>query len=162
MKNYGVVIIAETLKPQRIVDLSFGMLSGYWRQTDLDLRPRHCLIDGNKWLKVLNNTGFTEGSLVLENNAGRTGIVFGQASGHPIQYVIPDPVESPAKNVKNTWIVFANPSPFSQALKSRLAEVGSSVMEVEHDPGEIKMVGNKCKINWDSKFQMNMLWDAFR
>jgi hypothetical protein len=50
MKPFGVIVLIETFIPQSSVDSLFGLLPGYWRQKDLDLRPTHCLINGKKYL----------------------------------------------------------------------------------------------------------------
>jgi hypothetical protein len=50
MKPFGVIVLIETFIPQSSADSLFGLLPGYWRQKDLDLRPTHCLINGEKYL----------------------------------------------------------------------------------------------------------------
>jgi hypothetical protein len=141
MKNFGVLLIGETFIPQLSIDVSFGMLPGYWGQLDSDLRPKHCVIDANKWSELLSKTGFTDNSLIVPTNGGRTGVVLAKASGLTEQYTPPVPInteivsnnKNAVKNIPNTWLVFGEPTDLSQNLTKRMELHGKSVIEAEAD-----------------------------
>ncbi|MHB8474542.1 MAG: methyltransferase, partial [Gammaproteobacteria bacterium] len=56
----GTLVLLESLRPQRWMDLVFGLTDGWWRFTDTDLRARHPLLSGKGWQRVLNEAGFAE------------------------------------------------------------------------------------------------------
>ncbi|CAL8085139.1 unnamed protein product [Orchesella dallaii] len=70
LKPGGHLIIGETCKPIPEADLSFGILDGYWRFIDHDIRPSHCTISADGWLSLLQESGFAGPSskALLANN----------------------------------------------------------------------------------------------
>jgi len=56
----GIVILVETTVRQRWLDLIFGLLEGWWRFSDLDLRPDYPLLSAKKWQQLLQNSGFKQ------------------------------------------------------------------------------------------------------
>ncbi|WP_193199908.1 type I polyketide synthase [Nostoc sp. MG11] len=56
----GMLVLLEGTARRRWTDLTFGLLDGWWKFTDLDLRPEYPLLSANQWLKLLQQTGFTE------------------------------------------------------------------------------------------------------
>lgn len=54
----GLLILLEGTAPERWVDLTFGMTSGWWRFTDHDLRPDYPLLSRPSWEALLANVGF--------------------------------------------------------------------------------------------------------
>ncbi|CAL8085212.1 unnamed protein product [Orchesella dallaii] len=71
LKEGGVIIISETNRPIKEVDLVFGSLQEYWEFTDKDLRRTHPIILGEQWMKLLKENGFSGPSFniaLAENN----------------------------------------------------------------------------------------------
>ena len=56
----GQLLLLEGLRPERWVDLSFGLTEGWWRFTDTRLRKDYPLIDRAAWFDLLGELGFTE------------------------------------------------------------------------------------------------------
>jgi acyl transferase domain-containing protein/acyl carrier protein len=56
----GVVQFLETTAPERWIDLTFGLLDGWWRFRDTNLRPEYPLLDESQWLQLLLECGFEE------------------------------------------------------------------------------------------------------
>lgn len=56
----GLLVLLEGTRPVGWVDLIFGLTEGWWRFTDLDLRPNYPLLSVNKWREVLQERGFDE------------------------------------------------------------------------------------------------------
>jgi NADPH:quinone reductase-like Zn-dependent oxidoreductase/SAM-dependent methyltransferase/acyl carrier protein len=54
----GLLAMVETTEPDRWIDLSFGLLDGWWRFRDFDLRPNHTLLTGPRWVSLLGEIGF--------------------------------------------------------------------------------------------------------
>ncbi|MBP5971592.1 SDR family NAD(P)-dependent oxidoreductase [Brasilonema sp. CT11] len=56
----GLLVLLEGTARQRWVDLIFGLLSGWWKFQDTDLRPDYPLISTNTWQQLLLKTGFQQ------------------------------------------------------------------------------------------------------
>jgi|688.fasta_scaffold17423_2 acyl transferase domain-containing protein/acyl-CoA synthetase (AMP-forming)/AMP-acid ligase II/SAM-dependent methyltransferase/acyl carrier protein len=56
----GLLVLVELTDPQRWLDLTFGLLKGWWRFRDLDLRPDYPLLPVEKWQQVLQENGFEQ------------------------------------------------------------------------------------------------------
>ncbi len=54
----GVVLLVEGIRPERWVDLTFGLTEGWWRFRDYDLRPSYPLLAQASWMDLLSTTGF--------------------------------------------------------------------------------------------------------
>ena len=59
----GLLILLEGLERQAWLDLTFGLLEGWWRFADA-LRPDYALVDGDAWSRLLTQQGFTEPTAV--------------------------------------------------------------------------------------------------
>jgi len=57
----GWVMILEGVAPRRWIDLIFGMIEGWWRFKDRDLRPSHPLPSPRRWEKILGESGLGGG-----------------------------------------------------------------------------------------------------
>ena len=55
----GLLVMVEGVGPQRWVDLIFGMTEGWWKFTDVDLRPSYPLLSQAQWRSLLPDAGFT-------------------------------------------------------------------------------------------------------
>ncbi len=62
----GLLVLFEGTSAQRWVDLTFGLTEGWWRFQDHDLRTSHPLLSRPAWISLLQESGFTELSLLPE------------------------------------------------------------------------------------------------
>lgn len=58
LKPSGILDIIEQTKVERINTFIFGLLDGFWRFEDLDIRPNHCIMSLDVWSSALKHTGF--------------------------------------------------------------------------------------------------------
>ena len=74
----GLLVLVEVAAPQRWADLTFGLLDGWWRFADTDLRPSYPLLSDPQWFALLEEAGFgatvkipgeTVGSRILAEHA---------------------------------------------------------------------------------------------
>ena len=56
----GMLVLYEATAKTIWVDLVFGLLEGWWKFSDYELRPDYPLLSREKWHHVLRETGFTE------------------------------------------------------------------------------------------------------
>jgi acyl transferase domain-containing protein/acyl-CoA synthetase (AMP-forming)/AMP-acid ligase II/acyl carrier protein/SAM-dependent methyltransferase len=60
LASEGLLVLLEGTRPQRLLDLIFGLTEGWWRFEDVGLRPAHALISREKWCEVLEDLEFAE------------------------------------------------------------------------------------------------------
>ncbi|CAL8085124.1 unnamed protein product [Orchesella dallaii] len=102
MRPNGMLELQEMTKVHRFTTFLFGLLEGFWRFEDLELRPRHCTLSSQDWSKVLASTGFeVDGIFPMLNNYH--SYIWGVKSRAPAQHQL-----SNAKNPKNAknWLLF--------------------------------------------------------
>jgi len=66
----GLLVLVEVAARQRWVDLTFGLLGGWWRFADSDLRPSYPLLSHERWLQLLGQFGFIAGAKIPRETAG--------------------------------------------------------------------------------------------
>jgi len=54
----GVLLLIETTKARRWLDLTFGLTAGWWAFQDTPLRPEHPLLSSPQWCSLLDECGF--------------------------------------------------------------------------------------------------------
>ena len=54
----GLLFLRETTRRVGLLDVTFGLTDGWWRFSDLSLRPQHALLSPQKWDELLRQTGF--------------------------------------------------------------------------------------------------------
>ncbi len=64
----GLLVLVEGTAPQQWLDLIFGMVEGWWRFADKDLRPAHPLISQSKWIRLLERVGFEQAAAFPDEN----------------------------------------------------------------------------------------------
>ena len=77
----GVLVLVEGVEPQGWLDLTFGMLPGWWRFED-GYREEHPLVPPPVWRRALSANGFGEAA-VLETAAGAVMLARGPADVEP-------------------------------------------------------------------------------
>jgi malonyl CoA-acyl carrier protein transacylase/SAM-dependent methyltransferase len=60
----GALVMLEVTRPQRWIDLTFGMTEGWWKFTDRELRPDYPLISPEQWLATFEAIGFADAAVV--------------------------------------------------------------------------------------------------
>ena len=64
----GILLLLEVTHPQCWIDLSFGLTDGWWRFTDVDLRPSYPLLTQGGWTALLGESGFSDAMTIPEPN----------------------------------------------------------------------------------------------
>lgn len=59
MRPSGNLCISEIITVQRLYDCIFGLLDGFWRFTDTELRRHHTLLTIDNWIKTGHKVGFS-------------------------------------------------------------------------------------------------------
>ena len=67
----ALLFLLEAVQPQRWADCTFGLTEGWWRFTDVALRPDHPLIDTDTWRGLLEGLGFDCFRAIPEDRSGQ-------------------------------------------------------------------------------------------
>ena len=105
----GVLILLEMIRPERWVDLSFGLTDGWWRFVDLDVRPDYPLISQQRWLDLMAEVGFAETASVPPASAAEL----------PEDAIIIARVNTPTN-----WLIFADSQGVGAELAAALERAG--------------------------------------
>lgn len=152
LKTNGHIQITETIKPDRRITLLVGLLEGYWRFTDVDLRS-HPTLPSDKWISLLGDTGyklaFSIGcyndvhsyicAFASEDYAIHTGStnVFQKLSQHQhinqkeVKAVKDSDTTEEIKDAQYSWLIFCDGSPISQEIQRRLKFLNRAVTSVK-------------------------------
>jgi acyl transferase domain-containing protein len=60
----GILVLIEGARPERWVDLTFGLTPGWWRFADHGLRPDYPLIGPEAWRRLLSAAGLSDVALI--------------------------------------------------------------------------------------------------
>jgi acyl transferase domain-containing protein/NADPH:quinone reductase-like Zn-dependent oxidoreductase/acyl carrier protein len=99
----GLLVLVEVVRRSAWADLVFGQLEGWWRATDLDVRPEHPLLGVEGWTCALQESGFAEVVSVIDEEA--------RAGGVPAQAVLlaTGPAAAPAgPQAARQWLVLTD------------------------------------------------------
>jgi microcystin synthetase protein McyG len=115
----GWLILLEGTGRERILDLIFGLTAGWWKYTDLDIRPDYPLISRESWLSLLEREGFTGCSSVAPTNESHQVIFLGRA---------PASVSNSPKGsgrLEGSWLIVADQPTIGAGLGQRLEAEGA-------------------------------------
>jgi hypothetical protein len=121
--------------------VTFGLLRGWWRATDLDLRPDYPLLDRAQWTRLLAGSGFRGVAAVSctedqDQAEHATFIAFAPAESAAPGEVLP--AASPRR-----YVLFADAQGVAAALGRELQRLGHDCVFVE--PGEATANGDSSR-----------------
>ena len=112
----GLLVLVEGTGPQQWLDLIFGMIEGWWKFTDHDLRPAHALISQSEWLRLLKREGFELPAAFPDENEEsliKQSVILARA-----------PRAEPAPRAPSEWLIFGDKGGLADRLIRRLAARG--------------------------------------
>ena len=116
----GILVLSEATARSRLLDLIFGLLEGWWRFSDYELRPDYPLMNRQQWKKVLNETGFTQ-VVTLPEMEGMAGVL----SEQTVIVAQTDPTTlAQTKATPKDWLILADTQGIAQQLASQLRSAG--------------------------------------
>ena len=117
----GLLIFLEVEQVAAFTESIFGLMDGWWRFTDHEIRPDHPLIKAFQWKKLLQTVGFTEvEALSLKSNAEERPVVMTARAPLQGQQVSSGTVTG----TKGRWLVFADSGGVGDELASLLVDAG--------------------------------------
>ncbi len=116
----GMLVLLEVTTRQRWADLIFGLLEGWWKFQDTELRPDYPLLSRTKWEHVLSEIGFAP--LVTLPDLDGLPEVLSQQS-----VIIAQAQETTGENTSSkpkTWLLMADRQGIAQKLATQLRSRG--------------------------------------
>ena len=124
----GNLVFMDVAIPQLWTEAVFGLMTGWWRFRDRDLRPFHPLLGRAQWEAVLRETGFDETAslpgLLGPEGEGQIGLLARKPwrdmtlpASPPTETLLEMPAEK-------SWLIFADTAGLGDKLASRLHAAG--------------------------------------
>jgi len=126
----GLLVMVEATSPQSWVDLVFGLMEGWWKFSDLSLRPSHPLLSRQKWLGLLEEVGFSE---VAALSSAEVEGWAGDGAGEQSILLARTPREPLAR--KDPWLVFADGQGVGSQLAEQLVSRGEACVVIRRGDG---------------------------
>ena len=117
----GMLVLVEGTERRRWIDLIFGLLDGWWKFRDHDIRPDHPLLAAAAWEKLLKENGFAETAVISprrEENLFEQAVIIGQTSPVEKQCSASEPLH---------WLICADYSGMGAELSHLLRQRGDIV-----------------------------------
>lgn len=131
LKENGLLLLVETLQPIREYDVVFGLLDGFWRFHDYDIRPNYPCASGTTWEKVCKSEAYDQFNY-FPCFGGQVGVVVSGASGINL-----DVAKTTSLQVANSqsdmeccWLVFADSTAFPNYLEKMFNQVRRKLIVV--------------------------------
>ncbi len=141
----GALVLLEASRPSRLLDMIFGLTSGWWRYEDIELRPGYPLLEPSQWMELLASVGFTEtGS--LSGHDGDQGMIVARRNDDPVESS--SIVQMPDR-ASRSLLIFADRKGIADAITTSLATQGYLTTTVR--PGRCyRQLGEEFEIDLDS------------
>ncbi len=115
----GLLLLIEGVRPDRWLDLTFGLTDGWWRFVDFDLRPEHPLISVETWKRVLDEVGIgavrTVSYAMTDGSLSQQTVIIGRAGADTAK---------PSREPRKEWLIFADRLGIGDALAKSLNDLG--------------------------------------
>ncbi|NEO77838.1 type I polyketide synthase [Moorena sp. SIO4G3] len=129
----GILVLLEGTNRQRWVDLFAGLLEGWWRFEDVDLRPNHPLLESYQWEELLKESDFPE-VVVLPGVEGNNQEVFPQSVIIAQSSPTPSSLALSKSKPQEGWFIFADRQGVGENLATQMRSRGEICNLVK--PGE--------------------------
>ncbi len=119
----GLLLLSEVTGRARWLEFTFGLLDGWWRFSDADLRSWGPLLTCPAWASLLDESGFEQTTALTPADAGpadrfEQSLILGRKSTHATQLS------------RGTWLVFGDDSPTGEEASLALARSGLDCIQV--------------------------------
>lgn len=152
----GLLLLIEGMRPDRWLDLTFGLTDGWWRFVDFDLRPQHPLISAETWQRVLNEVGIgnvrTVSYAMADGSLSQQTVIVGRADTGATEL---------HSKFQKEWLIFADRLGIGNAVAKSLNDLGQRCETIPRPdtPEEVSALLQKLRRRTDSAgLQVVYLW----
>ncbi|NER93852.1 MAG: SDR family NAD(P)-dependent oxidoreductase [Symploca sp. SIO1B1] len=152
----GMLVLYEATTRTKSVDLIFGLLEGWWRFSDYELRPDYPLLSRQQWKKVLSETGFTQ-VVTLPEVEGMAEVLSEQT------VIVAQAATTTLEETKETpkgWLILADQKGIAQQLASQLRSVGEVCTLVFAGDSYQQLAPEEFIINPDNLLEFEQLLET--
>ena len=152
----GVLLLLETTKAPRWVDLVFGLTAGWWRFADHDLRPDYAILRRDQWMEVLNECFESAEAVTLPASQGNLVEQTVFLARKPA-------LVREHKSAERKWLLFADEGGLAEKIARHVAAAGEQpvlVTQIVHPPwrGHSRLPCRDSSRHVSSRFQNH--WDT--
>ncbi len=116
----GMLVLMEGTAPVRWLDVTFGLLEGWWKFADHQLRPDYPLLPTHLWQKLLQEIGFKE-IVTIEPDLGATQ----EIALMPQAVLVAQAAAAKSTcNMTKNWLILADSQNIGQQLAEQLRSIG--------------------------------------
>ncbi|NES81718.1 MAG: SDR family NAD(P)-dependent oxidoreductase, partial [Moorea sp. SIO2B7] len=151
----GILVLYEATTPQRWLDLVFGLLEGWWKFTDYELRPDYPLLSFDQWNRVLRETGFTEVVAIPEVQEKTQGL-----SGQKVIVAQAAPTKQKTEKKPKSWLILADKQGIAQHLARQLKSIGEVCILVFAGEKYQQISPEELRINPNNQSEYEQLIEA--
>ncbi len=129
----GALMMVEIVKPSVWLELVFGLMDGWWRFQDTDIRPESPLLTTEGWLTQLQTAGFDDAREVTSAASESLGnALFLAREPNPDNGQAERPKDVHTPTTQRRWLVFADRQGVGEDLIRRWTDVGDDVWRVTY------------------------------
>ncbi|NEP49754.1 MAG: SDR family NAD(P)-dependent oxidoreductase, partial [Moorea sp. SIO3C2] len=115
----GLLVLLEVTSRNRWPDLVFGLLEGWWKFNDHELRPDYPLLSRAQWQQLLRETGFSETIALpdidgMSEVLGQQAVIVAQGDRTPLEQT------TTSKN----WFLLADQQGIAEQVATQLHAIG--------------------------------------
>ena len=162
LSSGGVLVLLETVKPLRWIDLTFGLLEGWWNFTDTDLRPEYPTLPLPKWRELLKKSEFGEiNEFAVPDGPGtepEAALIIARGPCFATEPKRPEP-NSVKPEVKGNWLIFDDCMHTGRRLADRLEKDGGQCVLVSHGESFRSLKSRRFEVSPESKAHLDRLLD---
>ncbi|TSC24492.1 type I polyketide synthase [Corallococcus sp. Z5C101001] len=137
----GLLVLLEGTAPVRWLDLTFGLTPGWWRFTDVELRPDHPLLATHRWESLLRQSGFPDVASLAPKLPGgdepsQQAVVLARAAR----------ASTPPREATGPWLILADAQGTGHRLADALRARGASCIlvrpadpDLPEEPGVLRV-----------------------
>lgn len=110
----GIIVLIEGTYPEPWVDLTAGLMEGWSRFRDHELRPSHPLISRPAWLDLLRQSGFCDANAIQPLEGSHQCVFFARTPG--------------TSSASGRWLILPDSVGIAQSLASHLEQTGGNAV----------------------------------
>ena len=134
----GMLVLLEGLRPLAWVDLTFGLLEGWWRFDDA-VRSDYPLLNEPQWRGLLESQGFSEATVIAPGAAAAEAVLLARG---------PSEVASASDDdsVGGSWLILADRQGVGEQLAARLRQQQQHCLLVQQGEETGRFHDECCRI----------------
>lgn len=117
----GHLLLIEGILQNLRVDLTFGLLKGWWQFEDHELRPDYALLTVPGWRKLLKGNGFESTKFVIPPG-DEQAVIVSQLDNSDFEYVSINQPET------SSWIIYGDHEGIADRIAKNLKSMSESVL----------------------------------